>query len=701
MARRLPPDFDAERYRAEHPDVALSGLTPADHYLLFGRILGRQFAPPPQRSVEAKPEAPKPEQPRGDDDAEPKRAAAEEAMLRSDEIPKSKTAQAAPDERPPAATERPKPIIDRPADFEPEQSLVRPAPPRAGVDEEGRFALASLAKELAADASGGLSAYRRLFGLEQSDSAAGLGAAQFLDGPAKIENVWLTAGGVLRLMIADHGGVADGWAIRAYQADPADPEQLHVLNPGALLPMRGPALVEFEVQNRLMPLLLELSDAEGRIKELALIAFPSLLPGGLHNAELRALQNATNSMHAFWATSVLLLRELIGGPEAAELSIGRLTRPDIGDEAIDQWLRAVFGFNRSDAGSNALERSAGGVELKLPQGCIPTIGSVVSRSLSGRGTGPFLVSDIESLRPRWSVVLPASWNAEGAAPILLGGSGTDAPSIHLAIALRAPRLPELPVAPAPKKRLARHKISVLLDASDPERSKAAIAALRSAIGAGLDLLVCVSGGENAFEPEVEGRCKRIDGDLRTAASEARHDLLLTISDKVDLGGGPVLATLAAMLEPEAVASASCVLLREVSLKKQKVLQPATGGLFPAGVSFASAPSLTFAEPDVLDALPDAIYPVVANTFHLTLWRRSALTDLPKPPRPLPASAADIDIGLALAERGLISLCTTRVSARLHGDYTPRDAIDPVGQSRLAPSDWQQLLSRVTLLRQLF
>jgi hypothetical protein len=104
---------------------------------------------------------------------------------------------------------------------------------------------------------------------------------------------------------------------------------------------------------------------------------------------------------------------------------------------------------------------------------------------------------------------------------------------------------------------------------------------------------------------------------------------------------------------------------------------------------------------VLEALPDSIYPVVANTLHLTLWRRNALAGLPKPARPLPASATHIQIGLALAERGLVSLCTTRVSARLHGDYAPRDAIDPIGQSRLTPSDWQQLLGRVTLLRQLF
>jgi len=715
MARKLPPDFDPERYGAEHPDVALSGLTPADHYLLFGPILGRQFTPRRGRSVadasghvQPKPQAPKPEppkqdQPRGGEQAGPKAAAANEVARSADGKPKSKPVQRRGEDKPPPATEQPKAIIDRPADFEAEQSLVRPAPPRPGADPDGRFALSDLARELLPEASAGLVAYRRIFDRERSESVVGLGAALLIDGAAKIENAWLTADGVLRLMIADHGGVADGWAIRAYQASPADPEQLHLLQPGALLPKRGPALVEFETQNQLMPLLLELSDAEGRIKEIALMAFPSLLPGGLHNAELRALQSMPNPMEAFWVTSELFLRELIGGPDAPDLSIGRLTPagPDKDDGAVGPWLDSVLGFRRSDAGSNSLERSGGGVELKLPHDCVPAIGTIVSRSLSGLGTGPYLVADVEGFRPRWSVVLPAGWDAEGSAPVLAGGPGTDAPSVHLAIALRAARLPALPTAAAAKKRRAKRKISVLLDANDPDRARAVIATLQSLIGPGVDLLVRVAGGENAFEPPIEGAWKRFHGDLEAAASKAKHDLLLTISDRVDLGDGQVLETLAAMLEHQSVASASCVLLRELSFKKQKVLQPASGGLFPAGVSFAAAPALTFAELDALEALPDATYPVVANTFLLTLWRRSALAGLSKPPRPLPASAADVQIGLALAERGLISLCTTKVSARLLGDYTPRDAIDPIGQSRLTPHDWQQLLGRVTLLRQLF
>jgi hypothetical protein len=435
--------------------------------------------------------------------------------------------------------------------------------------------------------------------------------------------------------------------------------------------------VEFELKSRLMPLLVELSDASGAGQELALLPFPSLLPGGMHNAELRALQSEANPMQAFWALSGLLLRELVAEPGGPDFSIGRISGSLTGE--VRDWLAAVFGFERSEAG--ALSRNSGSAALSLPSDCIPTIGALASRSLEGGGTGPYLVADSDTFRSRWSVVPPHGWGAEGRAPMIEGAAADAAPSLHLAIALRPTPAPKLSGGEAPKEARADRRISVLLDASDPQRSDGAAAALRSLLGAHVDLIT--------------------GSDLRAASAQAKHDLLLTISDKVDLGDGAVLDTLAEMLSAQQVASASCLLLREVSLKKQKVLQPATGGLFPAGVSFATAPSLTFAEPDVLQALRDATYPVVANTLHLTLWRTSALADLPRPSRPLPASAQDIEVGLALAERGFISLCTTKVSARLGGDYSPRDAIDPIGQSRLDPGDWQQLLRRVMLLRQLF
>jgi hypothetical protein len=52
------------------------------------------------------------------------------------------------------------------------------------------------------------------------------------------------------------------------------------------------------------------------------------------------------------------------------------------------------------------------------------------------------------------------------------------------------------------------------------------------------------------------------------------------------------------------------------------------------------------------------------------------------------------------QAGYGNWCTTQVSAGLRGPYARRDLIDPVGGSYLAPESWAQVLSKVTLLREL-
>jgi hypothetical protein len=137
------------------------------------------------------------------------------------------------------------------------------------------------------------------------------------------------------------------------------------------------------------------------------------------------------------------------------------------------------------------------------------------------------------------------------------------------------------------------------------------------------------------------------------------------------------------------------------VKKDRVSQPAFGGIFPAGVSFSSSPRLSFSEPDLLEALPSSTYPVVANTFNLTEWDRSALARLPELDGPIPTREADIRLGLDLMEIGYRSLCTTTVSATIDGPYLRRDAIDPMGAAYLQPRRWEHILKNVTILRELF
>jgi hypothetical protein len=267
------------------------------------------------------------------------------------------------------------------------------------------------------------------------------------------------------------------------------------------------------------------------------------------------------------------------------------------------------------------------------------------------------------------------------------------------------------VAPAsdPAASARIEALSVILDFSDAPSTGALVQAIRQAAGdAAIEFQVRISHLADPVRAELD----RIfgangwsaiprDADLRDVAQNAQHATLLTLSDRIRLADVGVLHALCSLLQADdSVGSSSCVLLAEKVIKRETVLQPAAGGLFPSRVSFVNAPRLTFSEPDVLQALPDLTYPVVANTLLLTAFRTSALACLPRPQGPVPPSGADIRLGLDLMAAGYGNWCTTRVAAQLAGPYDRRDTIDPVGTSYLEPHRWEDILRRVTLVREL-
>jgi hypothetical protein len=252
-------------------------------------------------------------------------------------------------------------------------------------------------------------------------------------------------------------------------------------------------------------------------------------------------------------------------------------------------------------------------------------------------------------------------------------------------------------------------LTVVLKAQDPSSIGSLLQSIQDVSGgAPMEVLVRIEGPEEALRRELnvhrgEAGWSAIPrgADLRDIAKIAQNELLLSLSDRVQLHDPSVLAALSSLLQQdEAAGSASCVLLGERMIKKSLVLEPGTGGLFPSGISFASAPSLSFAEPDVLDALPHLTYPVVANTLLLTLFRRSALAALRRPSAAVPEAAADIRIGLDLIEAGYRNWCTTSFGATLSGPHERRDCIDPFGGNYLEPERWADVLKRVTLIREL-
>ena len=680
MARKLPADFNADWYRAAYPDVALSGLDPREHYLRFGRRLNRQ--PNGKALSDARAPAPTAAKP-----LEPKKTP---EAIKPATPPKALPMASAPADRFPA-------IVARPKDFNPEDSRPTPAPPRRGMGSSGILSLDSLFEE---GVWAPLLAYAGMMRLSLPDGEVDAGKARssfFLSGETRIENAWHTAG-KLRLAIAgatDVQSAGQRWILRAYQADPASPGDLLSAGEGLQFPAQGPIFHDVELRHPLMPLLLELSDSEGVTHGFRLVAFPSLLPGGLHAAELRALQAEADPMDSFWLLSDALLQEFLNRQNTPDRSFvvlnvddGRLSSD------VQEWLAAIGLASDGTSENDTRPR------LTLPKNSLPTLSALFSRrpdlTQPAPTIGNYLVADAETLRPLWSVSLPPT---NGAA---------ECPPAPLAISMRhRAEVSQSSVSLPPD--FACPALTVFLRASDADRTEAIVVALGKAAGdAELEFIVRLPADDAAVSQVLDKICGSgawkplpAGSPLLDVAREARHEVLLTVDDRVRFDGPNTVAALCKILcEDETVASASCVLIGERVVKKHAVLQPTIGGLFPAGWSFAAGPHLTFTEPDVLEALSGLTFPVVANSFHLTVWRTALLAGLAESDAPVSERVADLRIGLDLLLAGHTNLCTTQVQAGLTGQIVRRDLIDPFGAAGVSPHRAGDVLNRVTLLRDL-
>lgn len=716
----IPPDFDPDWYAATYRDVALTGLDPREHYRRFGSLLGRPAKAAPQSDRQQAPITP----------PLTVTAPAPPLVELSAVLPVTKPE---PTAQSPAAS----PIIDRPTGFDPSSVLPKPAPTKVGGAGDAMFTLDDIAptaggsKQEGAAGRQALEGYRRLLRLQTASRGEGpevsvsCGGQAFQTGPARIDNAWLVDGWRLRLMIAggqsgqsgQSGGGGGRFAVRAFQAHPSAPGDLRMLGEGVELPASGPVFYDLELLHPLMPVLLELADADEATATFALLPFPSLLPGGLHNAELRSLKSELNPMDDCWALSETLLRQAVGDRSQGRFvtRIASTTNTDADSRpvfaAVEEWLSAVFGLAVESSYLPAEE----GRRLLLPMNSVPTISALVS-PISPIGSlpmvGPYLVAESEGYRPRWSVTLPAAHETRREIPTIQGAedlnqvADVQVASVPLAIVLRPQRSPA--IVRSKNSSAAAARLSILIHASAISIAERLAQSIRNKV-AEVELLVATDSADPDLQAalddasEAQGwRLVAASTTLREVAANIRNETLLTVSDRIDLGDGNALNVILNMLsEDEAAGSASCALLAEKIVKKDVVLEPASGGLFPTGQSVELGSGLLFGEPDVLQALPEMDYPVAANTFLFTAWRRKALVDLPAAPATAISSLEDMRVGLDLISAGYRNWCTTRVTARLAGPYEPRNDIDPVSSGyRLGPK-LAEVFGRVTVVRELF
>lgn len=203
------------------------------------------------------------------------------------------------------------------------------------------------------------------------------------------------------------------------------------------------AVYSFGLRNPLMPILLMGYDEVGEISLADLIPFPSLLRGGLHEAETAALGDS-GGLDDFCRLSDAYLAEAAGwGNDALSPAVGEIAvnletatgAEPIFDSMIREWLAVVFrvplvGANAerriaADLGDSAFVNHAetlfgrdapvpareGRLRLSLPCCAIPTVGALASIRLpafAATTAAPFIAVDESQPHHRYVVTFPAS-----------------------------------------------------------------------------------------------------------------------------------------------------------------------------------------------------------------------------------------------------------------------------------------------------
>lgn len=150
-----------------------------------------------------------------------------------------------------------------------------------------------------------------------------------------------------------------------------------------------------------------------------------------------------------------------------------------------------------------------------------------------------------------------------------------------------------------------------------------------------------------------------------------------------------------------VATSSCVIVREQTTRRDTKVTLVSGGYFPWRFSLTGNGGIQFKQLDVLAALPDMTYPVVANAFRLTLvrtdvWKRLNGIDTAR----FPGALQDLDFCLRAVAAGMRHLCTSSVRGICRDTFQPPEIVDATAEDFLPLMQWQDVLRTCTLIREI-
>jgi hypothetical protein len=465
------PLFDPNWYLAQYPDVANAGVSPALHYVREGSLRKRK------PSIFFDPEYYLGQNPAA-------AASRVNPLVHYLKIGQHEGYKplAVLDPSPRSPGEATPPIIESPANWlAPAVQWARHAnlislEPEFGLLFGGALIARFLSARDVTEAAGCIAAFCRLMGLEAAEHIhlvgstdkngqatktafdptydearfGGLGP-EFASGFACLTDAWFPNGSTLRLRLGQdeaQNPAAERYVIRAFQADVTSPWELSLVGE-ELLPGSGPAFVDLNLVNPLLPVLLVLATPDGITVDLGVLPFPSLCRGGLHQAELSSIGEQRNPTDNLQSVSDAFLREYmersnVASPRAIQQVAVRLTGATgaerIFSPSVREWLACVFGVRVVPATDDLREQSEGiaylhaslrasegvrvglpsrtaeclarSLTLVLPPDALPTISALISHRLhlpssSTAAIGSFLIADFVTCNPRWSIALPA------------------------------------------------------------------------------------------------------------------------------------------------------------------------------------------------------------------------------------------------------------------------------------------------------
>lgn len=403
----------------------------------------------------------------------------------------------------------------------------------------------------------------------------------------------------------------------------------------------------------LLPLLLVQRDGDGIGRDASVLVFPSLLPGGLHSCEARALRGAASSRTDIGR--LLAMRHLDG----RDLRIGGL-RGDV-PPAVAQWFDTVFGDRE-------------GPRLELGEGTLPCIAALTA----------VLEPPTDEMATGW---IATATDGTACAVIAMPLTAGNAPAkLDPAAALSVP----LAIA-HPLRASVRTAVIDLNDAGgvtviiDRTRMVDVTPLLESIAGqdgvAAVDIVLLGNAPSPPVPDKIAGRVRVGEWPDETGGVVIRVDAAVRLSDPKTLG---MLATLLA--RPD-IAAASCA---QTTTGRAGL---GFGGYSPVSLTLAGRPGVVVREVALPLGTFEPPLPMLALSPRLIATRREAAAGL----RDCDGPDAALLFGIRAIEAGRVNLLATEILATtvLAPDLSER--VDPISPGELTPERIAALVDRIAVV----